>query len=501
MNKLWVFFQLLIILLASPKLFAFYEITKECEMALMEILNLRMDKAHDRLQQERLKSPDNCYIDYLENYKEMVEIFVLEDKSSYNAYLEKFDYRLDKMEEKDPSTPYYRAIRAEMLAQTGLLNVVNGDEISGFIKIVKANNLLKKNFKDYPDFYLNKKLFGVFNVGFGNIPASVRWATNLFGLAGDTEDGFTYLNTYKKEVEGRPGLFSESLIYLIFAYQICADYQGAYEMLKRNYTPSISTTLGTYLYANTLDRVGRTNESLELLALVNTKNKEMGITFYPVLLLISNGKLKRLDKDADLNWLIYLENSKNENFKKEACNKLSLYYLIHGNKEKYESYKNMVTSYDKAVMRPDREADVDVDRLEPVSVELVKAQYLVAGSYFSRADIILEDFDPEQQQEIADKIQYYLIKGKILSAGGGYDQAMIYFNKAIDQGKKIPEHYAAEAALMAGNLAKKFDCYAEASDYFKLAQNIDCANNVYRDNIQKKAKTQLRYIKGQDFNP
>ena len=56
----------------------------------------------------------------------MVEILVLEDKSSYKAYLEKFKDRLDKMEEKDSTNPYYRAVRAEMMAQTGLLNVVNG---------------------------------------------------------------------------------------------------------------------------------------------------------------------------------------------------------------------------------------------------------------------------------------------------------------------------------------------------------------------------------------
>ena len=83
----------------------------------------------------------------------MVEILVLEDNSSYKKYLEKFNERLDKMKEKDPSSPYYRAVRAEMMAQTGLLNVVNSDEIAGFVRIFKANKLLKVNFKEYPEFY------------------------------------------------------------------------------------------------------------------------------------------------------------------------------------------------------------------------------------------------------------------------------------------------------------------------------------------------------------
>lgn len=209
-----------------------YEISKECEMILRETLNLRFDKVNELIQNERLKSPDNYFIEYLENYKEMIEIFVLEDKSSYSQYLEKFEKRLERMEEKEPTTPYYRAIRAEMLAQTGLLSIMNGDELSGFVKIVKANNLLKRNFKEYPDFYLNKKLYGVFNVGFGNIPPAVKWATKLLGLTGDTDQGFKYLNTYKNEVQGRSGLFSECLIYLVFAYQIAGDDKSAVEMLQ-----------------------------------------------------------------------------------------------------------------------------------------------------------------------------------------------------------------------------------------------------------------------------
>lgn len=104
-------------------------------MALLEILNLHLKNASEILYQEKLKSPENYFIDYLENYKDMVEILILEDKSSYEKYLGKFNSRLDKMEEKNPTTPYYRAVRAEMMAQTGLLNVFNGDEIAGFVKI------------------------------------------------------------------------------------------------------------------------------------------------------------------------------------------------------------------------------------------------------------------------------------------------------------------------------------------------------------------------------
>lgn len=485
--------MLSVVLSVPAKTFASYEITKECEMALLEILNLHLKNASEILYQEKLKSPENYFIDYLENYKDMVEILILEDKSSYEKYLGKFNSRLDKMEEKNPTTPYYRVVRAEMMAQTGLLNVLNGDEIAGFVKIFKANKLLKKNLKEYPEFYLNKKLYGVFNVAFDNIPPVVKWATNMLGLVGSTDDGFNYLRTYKKEMEGRPGMYSESLVYLVFAYKIVSDDQGAYEMLKKDYVSSISTALGTYLYALVLYRNGRNEESLELLYSLNIE--EMEVMFYPIIQLIARDKLNRLDTDADKYWLTYLENSKNENYKKETCNKLSLHYLVHNNKNKYMFYRNLVTTYDKAVLNEDREADVDILRPYPFNVDLLKVHFLVSGSYFDRANSILDEFDLDRDPNQASKIQYYLLKGKILSKIGGYDEAMALFNKAIDKGVKIPEHYTAEAALMAGNLALENENYPVAWDYYKLCQDINCDDNIYREAIRKNAKTQLRKLK------
>ena len=82
MSKNGVFILSLIILLYPLKSYASYEITEKCEMILVEILNLHIDNAYKQLQQEKVKFPENHYIDYLENYTEMVEVLVLEDIGS-----------------------------------------------------------------------------------------------------------------------------------------------------------------------------------------------------------------------------------------------------------------------------------------------------------------------------------------------------------------------------------------------------------------------------------
>jgi hypothetical protein len=485
---------LFVVIIWPSKLFASYEITNGCEMALREILNLRLTTAQEILEAERVSSPENYYVDYLENYKDMVELYIRGDESSYRNYLERFENRLVKMKGKDVNSPFYDVVRAEMLAQTGLLNVINSDEIAGFLKILKANKLLKKNLEKYPDFSLNKKLYGVITVGIGNVPGGVKWAAKFFGFKGDTEEGFKYLETYKTEVEGRPGLFAESLIYMIFAYMIVADEQGAYEMLQQNYSDSIVTTLGNYLYANTLDRVGKTDESLEILNQVNAIDLEGGGTFYPIVLLNSKGKLNRLDKDADQGWLMYLENSKSENFKKESCNRLSLHYLLHNQNEKYEYYHKKIAEFPKAVMRADREAEVDFTKFAKINIEILKAHLLVNGGYFSRADSVLDNIN-RAELTVPEQVFYVLLEGQIEAGEGELEKALVLFNEAILKGSEISEHYAAESALLAGNLAYNNKDYSTATYYYKLCQTIKCENNVYRQNIHKTSKSQLRKLK------
>ena len=42
---------------------------------------------------------------------------------------------------------------AEMYAHAGLANAIYGDYVSGFRKLLKANNLSKKNMEEYPDYW------------------------------------------------------------------------------------------------------------------------------------------------------------------------------------------------------------------------------------------------------------------------------------------------------------------------------------------------------------
>jgi hypothetical protein len=263
-------------------------------------------------------------------------------------------------------------------------------------------------------------------------------------------------------------------------------------MLKENYPLAVPTTLGTYLYANTLDRVAKTEESLELLSELELDKDRA--TFFPIILLTGKGKLNRLDDDADLPYLNYLKNSKNENYKKESCNKLSLHYLIQNQKNKYDYYKTEAKKFESEVMRPDREATVDINRTN-INIDLLKARFLTNGGYFERADSILRNIISEQQVQIADEIHYYLLKGKIMCSEGKDELAFLNFDKAIRKGKDIEEHYAAESALMAGNLAYEKNRFSLATNYYKLSLTIKCENNVYRQTIQRTAKAQLRKLK------
>jgi predicted negative regulator of RcsB-dependent stress response len=73
-------------------------------------------------------------------------------------------------------------------------------------------------------------------------------------------------------------------------------------------------------------------------------------------------------------------------------------------------------------------------------------------------------------------------------------EALRYCEKAIAGGKSCREHYAAEAALLAGDILIKEGEREKATDYYKIALVIKGQNDVYIEIIEKMARNRLNNI-------
>ena len=74
-------------------------------------------------------------------------------------------------------------------------------------------------------------------------------------------------------------------------------------------------------------------------------------------------------------------------------------------------------------------------------------------------------------------------------------EALRYCEIVIKQGGKFPEHYASEAALLAGNIYLMQGDFTKATEYLKKSKKLDGQGDVYIEVIHKRANNQLSKIR------
>lgn len=475
--------------LQSP-VFAEGIISADSDLALYQILNLKTNSAQEIIDDSRRNNPDDLYLDYLENWKEVIELIGYEDEKRYEVYVDNFDKRLDRIESlKNIDYPSFNILLGEMYAHAGLANVMYGENLSGFRKILKANNLARKNLEKYPDYWMNLKLNGALNVSFDRIPSILKWLTSLLGLNGDTETGYRQINEYLQIVQDYPGLKSEVLVYKVFINKLSKDEEGAYGMLKKELKDETPPTLLKYLQANIMYRTSRNDEALALLGSFPDGYTE--VPFCHLDYLRGKAKMNKLDSDADMYMFRFLEDSKFRNYRREIYTKLAYYYLINGTPEKYTLFINKVADCAKAVSDRDIEATVEAERPYPPHPQLLEVRFLVSGGYMQRGEEILSHISKMSLTIPPYLTEYYLLNAKIEASKNNYVEAIHFFDLAIETGKNQDEHYATEAALLAGDLAYKTGRNDLAMNYWESTFNLYSKKDIYVDNIQKLAKNHI----------
>jgi hypothetical protein len=465
-------------------------ISQRSDSVLFQILNLRTETAHQMLSQLQLENPGKLYYEYLSNWREVIELVAYDDEDRYKAYQNSFDQRIERIASNyDKTAPEYNILLGEIYAHGGMANLMFGDYLSGFNKIVKTNRFAKKNNKEHHEYWLNDKLYGILNVSLGQVPSVLKWFTNLLGLTGDPEEGYSMLNRYLATVDGYPGLKSEALLYYAFGLKMTKDEELACEMFEKNIRVGDSPALALFLKANLLYKTGNNDAAIDVLAFLQAEQEE--IPFHHIDYMTGKAKQHRLDEDSDVVMLKFLEDSNLKNYKKEICMRLAYHYYIQGDLEKYDSYKVKVADYPKSTTDRDREADVENERPYDPHLELLKVRFLSSGNYFARANEIMKTIEPQELDNPAFQAEYYLLQAKIQFGRQQYAKAIESCNTSIKIGEELDEPYAAEAALLAGNAAEKQGNRESAESYWKIAMKFN-GKDVYFENINKKAKNMLK---------
>jgi tetratricopeptide (TPR) repeat protein len=170
---------------------------------------------------------------------------------------------------------------------------------------------------------------------------------------------------------------------------------------------------------------------------------------------------------------------------------LAYHYLLQNDLEKYEYYLKLVRSKGYAIDGKDKIALREANEAKP-DIDLLKARFYFDGGYYNKAMAQLANKDVSSFKLIRDKVEYYYRLGRINDKVNKNNEAVLNYQKAIAIGKETSYYYAANAALLIGNIYEEIKENKKAANYYQQA--VDMKNHDYQTDIDNDAKAGLKRI-------
>jgi tetratricopeptide (TPR) repeat protein len=141
----------------------------------------------------------------------------------------------------------------------------------------------------------------------------------------------------------------------------------------------------------------------------------------------------------------------------------------------------------------DKQAAREARNSKLPSKELLKARLFFDGGYYGKSREMLFKANRSFNQMSEDqKLEYNYRMGRVFHALENYPEAILYYKKTWTEGATSPLYFAANAALLAGEINELTLNYEEALRLYKLCLSID--PEEYRMGIHAKAKAGINRL-------
>ncbi len=476
-------------LLFNQQIHAEYVLSENCKLAYEQLMDLKISSARETLQQEIKQNPENYYAYYLDHYVDAFDLMINTTEDRYLRFVDNYEKRREIMDDKDMDSPYYLAFEGEMQLYMGMFNIIMGDRFSGVRRAYGGYKKIYKNLDNYPDFQPSLKISSLLDIALSNLPPFIRWAVGAFGISGDAEKGLQDLNTYFDETKNISGLNADAALFLILAYKLDKDPQKGYEAYSKIDSTILDYTLLDYFYANVAYRSGHNAHAEELMKKIDLDI--IDIPFHPYHYMTGKILLRKLDPQAGYHLKKYLDMYHANDYRKEINYKLASFYLINGNKIKFELYKELTCEEGDKVTERNREAMYDCQLDYIPDPELVKAKLLLDGSYSDRFYKIIEKYPINQNTFLPYLLEYKLLLARYNLQSGKITESKALFEEVVDEGNDEDYYFAAEAAMYLGKIYEKQN-KSLAIKYYDIA--IDLYDSDYYEYIDYRSKKALKRL-------
>lgn len=472
-----------------------YEFNSVCQQAYKEIGQLKIANGQALIDKAKLQNPNNLIPIYLESYIDVLELIFNENELVYKKRKQKISERISLLKKGSETSPFYKYCLSNIYLHKSIIGLRYGDNLSASLDAKKAYSLVKENRKQFSTFMPNDMLYGSMQAIAGTIPNGYKWLANILGMKGSIADGMKTLYNFVNSNDPWAKLFSNEgeLMYCYLNYYILNNKDETIQRLQSPKFDLVNNHLFAYIASNL-----SINNKQTLLGknIILNKNKSAQYLSTPVWdFQMGYACMHKLElAEAIASFEKFLANSKGNFYIKDTYQKLSWIYYLQNNLTAAQKARENVLLKGSTDAEADKQALKEAKNNKWFNILLLKSRLLNDGGFNEDALKLLAGKTIESFVNMEEKLEFVYRLGRINDDINKTEDAIKFYNQAIEIGKERTEYFAARAALQIAMIYEKKGNKNEAIKYYNICLDMD--NHDYKNSLDQRAKSGIARCKG-----
>ncbi|MGB3800683.1 MAG: hypothetical protein WA952_12785, partial [Lewinella sp.] len=358
-----------------------YDFHAEARAIYGDVMTLELDLAEAGIDRLKRDEPRNLVAQHLGSYIDFFRLYLSGDEQLDGQLQERFDRRIELLQQGDPASPYYNFALAEAYLHRSLIDVRFERHLAAFRSLNRANKYLRDNADRYPEFLPTYKDLGLLHAAVGTIPPQYKWGVELFSSLQGTIPGGRKEMRRAMADRSSPFYIETSVLYALMELYLADDAERAWQTVRQLNLQPATNKLHCFILATIIMRNNRNAEALRLL---EAQPRGGNSADFPYLeFMLGQAKLRNLNPQARLHYRSFLLRYPGRHFREEALQKVAWSYLLEGNTERY--HRTMAEIEGGSRAGGDESATREAAMGKTPQPALLRARLLFDGGYFERA--------------------------------------------------------------------------------------------------------------------